>query len=351
MANRIKRSAALFKSSWQVLQQHRSLLLLPIVSTITTLVVVASFAVPVITTIALDKDLQKEMVASASMAEAQSSSGDSSMGERSMERTSDVDSDPQAAGSGPGGATDGQSGVSSAWMATGYVYLALFYLATSFVVIFFNAALVGAANEHFSGQPSGLMVGIRVAARRIPLIFLWTLVASTVGMILRLISERSGLIGKIVIALIGVVWAIATYFAIPVIVIEGTGPFRAISLSASTIKKTWGETLVLAVGFGLVGVVIGLFGIGCLVLGAIVVGAGAGGAGQGSMPLELLGALIVVVGIAVLVAWAIVAGTLKGIAQTALYRFASTGEVPDGFQREHLEAAFQHKTRRSFGLG
>ena len=61
MANRIKRSAALFKSSWQVLQQHRSLLLLPIVSTITTLVVVASFAVPVITTIALDKDLQKEM--------------------------------------------------------------------------------------------------------------------------------------------------------------------------------------------------------------------------------------------------------------------------------------------------
>ena len=349
MAHRIKRSAALFKSSWQVLQQHRSLLLLPIVSTITTLVVIVSFAMPVLATIAFDDDLRKEIEVSADTAAAQSTSADRTPQDRAIDAIP-TDASPSTVAKTADTITS-EEGVSQTWKATGLVYLGIFYLVTSFVVIFFNAALVAAANEHFSGQPSGLMVGIRVAARRIPLIFLWTLVASTVGMILRLISERSGLIGKIVIALIGVVWAIATYFAIPVIVIEGTGPFRAISLSASTIKKTWGETLVLAVGFGLVGVVIGLFGIGCLVLGPIVVGAGAGGAGQGSMPLELLGALIVVVGIAVLVAWAIVAGTLKGIAQTALYRFASTGEVPDGFQREHLEAAFQHKTRRSFGLG
>ena len=37
MPGRIKRSAALFKSSWAVLKTHRSLLLLPIISSLATL--------------------------------------------------------------------------------------------------------------------------------------------------------------------------------------------------------------------------------------------------------------------------------------------------------------------------
>lgn len=349
MANRIKRSAALFKSSWQVLQQHRSLLLLPIVSAVTTLIVVASFAVPVVAAIAFDDDLRNEIQVSAAAAAAESANADQPQADAS---TAAIATDPTPPVDEDGAATDtsGQ-GVSQAWQATGIGYLAIFYLVTSFVVIFFNAALVAAANEHFNGRPSGLMVGIRVAASRLPAIFLWTVVAATVGLVLRMISERSGLVGKIVIALVGVVWSIATYFAIPIVVIEGTGPFRAIGRSASTIKKTWGETLVLAVGFGIIGLFVGLLGIGALVGGVIVVVAGATSTGQGSLPLELLGATIALAGIVILVAWSILAGTLKGITQTALYRFASTGEVPDGFTREHLEAAFQSKKRKSLGLG
>ena len=61
MANRIKRSAALFKSSWAVLKTHRSLLLLPVLSSIVTLVVVASFIAPVVTTVMLNENLRNEI--------------------------------------------------------------------------------------------------------------------------------------------------------------------------------------------------------------------------------------------------------------------------------------------------
>ena len=116
-----------------------------------------------------------------------------------------------------------------------------------------------------------------------------------------MISERPGLIGKIVIALVGVAWSIATYFAIPVVVIEGTGPFRAIGRSASTIRKTWGEALVIAVGFGHVQRLVGLVGSPSSSAVASPSRSGPVG-GRGSLPLELLGATIALVGVVILVA-------------------------------------------------
>ena len=179
MANRIKRSAALFKSSWQVLRQQRSLLLLPIVSAVTTLLVVASFAVPVVATLAFDDDLREEMQVSAYAAGAEATDADPPREDPSAAAAA-TDATPPVTGEAPG-TPPSEQGVSKAWQATGAAYLAIFYLATSFVVIFFNAALVAVTSEHFQGRPSGLMIGIRVAAGRMPVIFLWTVVAATVG--------------------------------------------------------------------------------------------------------------------------------------------------------------------------
>ena len=53
---------------------------------------------------------------------------------------------------------------------------------------------------------------------------------------LRMISERSGNLGRIVTSLVGLAWNLATYLVVPVLVIEGVGPVEAIKRSAGLLK-------------------------------------------------------------------------------------------------------------------
>ncbi|MDG2131952.1 MAG: DUF6159 family protein [Phycisphaerales bacterium] len=328
MAGRIQRSSALFKASWSVLREDKTLLLFPILSSLASLVVIASFAIPVVTLLTTDETLRNEVI--------------TTMNEASQSNQSDqADQSPSeaAAASTEAGGTD-DAVIPEGWEIAGYAYLFAFYFVTSFVVIFFNAALIAAANERFQGRPTGVGAGISVALKRLPQILGWTLVATTVNLILRAIEERVGLVGKIIVGLIGVGWAIAIYFAVPAVVLEGVGPIGAIKRSGQTIRKTWGESLAIAVGFGLAGIVISILGIALLVGGGIAIAAAAGG---GSAIGMTGGIVIAVCGVVVLVGWAILSGTLRGITQTALFRFATDGTVVSGFDQHDLEVAFQHK--------
>ena len=317
MAGGIQRSSALFKASWSVLREDKTLLLFPILSSLASLVVIASFAIPVVTLLTTDDTLRNEVI--------------------STINETPQSSEAAAASTDPGGDA---SPIPEGWEIAGYIYLFAFYFVTSFVVIFFNAALIAAANERFQGRPTGVGAGLGVALKRLPQILGWTLVATTVNLILRAIEERVGLVGKIIVGLFGVGWAIAIYFAVPAVVLEGVGPIGAIKRSGQTIRKTWGESLAIAVGFGLAGIVISVLGIALLVGGGIAIAAAAGG---GSAIGMTGGILIAVCGVVVLVGWAILSGTLRGITQTALFRYATDGTVVSGFDQHDLEVAFQRK--------
>ena len=331
MAGRIQRSSALFKASWSVLREDKTLLLFPILSSLASLVVIASFAIPVVTLLTTDETLRNEVI---TMMNEASQSNQSDQADQADQSPSEA-----AAASTEAGGTD-DAVIPEGWEIAGYAYLFAFYFVTSFVVIFFNAALIAAANERFQGRPTGVGAGISVALKRLPQILGWTLVATTVNLILRAIEERVGLVGKIIVGLIGVGWAIAIYFAVPAVVLEGVGPIGAIKRSGQTIRKTWGESLAIAVGFGLAGIVISILGIALLVGGGIAIAAAAGG---GSAIGMTGGLVIAVCGGVVLVGWAILSGTLRGITQTALFRFATDGTVVSGFDQHDLEVAFQHK--------
>ena len=92
-------------------------------------------------------------------------------------------------------------------------------------------------------------------ARRLGAIFLWSLLTGTVGLVLNTIQQRAGLLGGIVVRAIGMAWQIVTWLAVPVIVVEGTGPVTSLKRSAHLFRQTWGENLIGQVGFGLVGFV------------------------------------------------------------------------------------------------
>ena len=143
-------------------------------------------------------------------------------------------------------------------------YLVFLYLASMFLGTFFNVAFYNEILAALSGQPVSVGRGLRFAMTRLKAILMWSLLAGIVGLVIKALEERFGLIGRIVMRLIGVAWSVASVFAVPIIVRdeEATNPVQTLKKSADILRRTWGEALI-----GYVGV---SFASGVIVLGSLV---------------------------------------------------------------------------------
>lgn len=136
--------------------------------------------------------------------------------------------------------------------ATAYLLIFLFYFVNYFIVVFFNMALIHCTRLYFKGEEATVRKGLEFSISRIGTIFSWALFAGTVGTILRIIQEEAGWIGKIVTSVLGIVWSIATFFVVPVIAYEDLGPIAAFKRSSQLMKQKWGESLAGTFSFGLI---------------------------------------------------------------------------------------------------
>jgi hypothetical protein len=144
--------------------------------------------------------------------------------------------------------------------AIGLIFL--FYLVNYFIVVFFNMALIHCTKMYLEGEEVEISAGIQFSMSRLGAILSWAAVAATVGTILKVVQERAGNIGKILVGLLGMAWSILTFFVVPVIAYENVGPFKAIARSKDLIKQKWGEGLGAGFSFFLVN----LAGFACVVL-------------------------------------------------------------------------------------
>lgn len=271
--SRIANSFALARSSWHVLKADKELILLPIISGIASMIVAATFIVPIFFT-------------------------------------------------GGGGERTGSS----------LLVLLLMYFVLAYITIFFNAALVSAANERLEGGDPTIGSAIRGAARRAGKIVPWALLSATVSVILRAIEERVGLIGQLIVGALGLAWSVLTFLVLPIIVIEGSGAGAAFKKSGSLLRNTWGENLAAQVGMGLVGFLLILPGVAVILLGI-----SAGGT---------IAAVAVLIGVIWIIVAAASVAALSAIYQTALYHFAVAGSVPSGyFDQNAMQMAFRRKRR------
>ena len=210
----------------------------------------------------------------------------------------------------------------------------LFYLSQYFVIFFFNAALVGAARIRLDGGTPTLADGFRLAAARWPQILGYAAIAATVGMLLRAIEERAGLIGRWIAGLLGFAWTVATFLVVPVLVNEDLGPVDAIKRSADLLKRTWGENLI---GNGGVGLVFGLILLLWILLdGGLVVLA----VNAQSNAAAVIAIALGVVGLLLL---GLVQSALQGVYAAALHRYAESGDAGAGFDRALVADAFRIK--------
>ena len=198
-----------------------------------------------------------------------------------------------------------------------------FYVVSYAVAFFFQAALVAGACQRLAGGDPTLSSALGAAGRRIGPILMWAIVAATVGTILRAIQERSELVGKIVAGLLGSAWSLLTFFMVPVLVMEADGVGSSMKRSASLFKKTWGETLTGSLGFGLLGFLLAL----PITLVAFLVG-------------QIHPLAGVALGVLLLALLSVLMSALQGMFVATLYRYATDGDVPEGYSTKQMEAVF-----------
>ena len=215
------------------------------------------------------------------------------------------------------------------WMILAVVGYALTYIA-----IFFNVALVCAADERMSGGDPTVRSALSDASRHALAIAPWALVSVVAALILRVLRERAGIVGRIAARILGFAWGVLTYLVLPVLILEGLTVREAIARSKDLLVKTWGEAASGEVGMSLVTFVALLAGVPFALL--------IGGGGQ---PGWVLLAVILFVVWVLLVS--VVMGALNMVFRVAIYRYAADGETPAEFEGLDLEGIFGPGGRRS----
>jgi hypothetical protein len=160
----------------------------------------------------------------------------------------------------------------------------------TYVTIFCGVALACMLDGH----PMDVSAAWRAAAQRGAVILAWTVLACTVGLLLRVIEQS---LPRIVVVLIDVSWALLTVFAIPVLAYEQLGPIATFRRSGALLRQRWGEQIGGAVGIGIASGLLALPCIVVIVLGLLVDGvAGLLLVGLGAVSLLVLSAAQVAVG-------------------------------------------------------
>jgi len=277
----IGRTWNLARLSWGVLQKDKELVLFPLLSFVTIAFIVAAFAAIAYSTGSFDR-LDAAMNAE------------------------------------PGVRSESQVTIGD---VTLYV---LGFVAVTFTVIFFNAALVAAAIERLRGGDPNVGSGLRAVMPQIHNILGWAIISASVGLILQALRNRTdNMLGRIALSLVGGIWAYMTFFVVPVLVVRGVGPVEAIKQSSSLFKRTWGEQVTANFGFGI------------FYLLAVVVAV---------LPAALLFGIHPIAGLIVgvpLVALAMGAvQATEGIFKAALYEYAAEGVVPQGFEGADLGSSY-----------
>ncbi len=276
----IGRTWNLARLSWRVLMKDKELVLFPILAFLSVAIIIGLFFLAALATGAIDR-----------------------------------------LGTGLNG--DAPAGEESVTIPDIVLYLTTLVL-ISYAVIFFNAALIAAAIERLRGGDPNVASGLKAVVPHMHNILGWAVISATVGLILQALRSRTdNMLGRIAISLAGGVWAYMTFFVVPILVVRGVSPFRAIKDSASLFKRTWGEQVTSNFGFGLFYILASLIAI---------------------IPAAVLFAIHPIAGLVVgipLVALAVGAvQATEGIFKAALFEYAAEGLTPEGFESADLGASY-----------
>lgn len=222
-----------------------------------------------------------------------------------------------------------------------YILIFITYFGLAFIATFFNVCVVYTTKVRFEGGNATFGESLRFGFSRVGLIARWSLLAASVGLLLRVLDNLAARLGKvgqivagILISLIGMAWSIVTIFVVPVLVYEGLGPIDAVKKSTQAIKKTWGESLVKSIGLGLMQ----------FLAFVILIILSAGLTYALMMQFQEAGLIAgIVIGAVLLLLAGLIFNVASTIFNTALYVYANEQIVAADFKEEVIKGAFRSK--------
>lgn len=214
--------------------------------------------------------------------------------------------------------------------STEYVALLLVSWLTMFVAtavgVFFQVALLSAVFAYLDGTQVSIGTALGLAGRRLGTILAWSMLAATVGLLLRTLRER-GIAGLILSLVATIGWAVASFFVVPIIAVEALTPGAALRRSTELVRQTWGPSARATLRYGLVYFLALLPGLAVLALAFLSLGH------PGAIQLVLIALAVVYLCVA-----GIVLSALGVVVRGVLYRYASGRPVP-GVDSSTLAAA------------
>lgn len=205
----------------------------------------------------------------------------------------------------------------------------VFYLIVSIITVFWNAAIIASAYERLTaGTNPSFSYGIGQAMKCLPQIFIWGLIAGTVGLFIQILEGLANnddsppplrLVAGIASFIIGVAWWILTFFVVPLIVLERASVFDSMGRSPELFRGTWGEDVASHIGTGL------LMTLCIFILTAI------------SVPIMMIGDVGLVLGLVILAVGVLFAvlffSTVEAVNRASLFYYAKTGQAPPMAQK------------------
>jgi hypothetical protein len=223
----------------------------------------------------------------------------------------------------------------ASWKSWGTIFL--FYFCLNFIIFYFNAALVHCCLFRLRGIPVNLFHGLLAATRRLPQLLAWSVVSATVGLVIRIVERAGRHQGQsrryFLIQIFGVLWSVATYFIVPVLVIERVGPLKAFKRSVKVLTRTWGDQIEGRVGIDFCAFPIWLIGF-------VMLGFGI----KAGVTTSSINPVLVGLGILWLLTTALIHSTLDTVLLSALYLYSTQDEIPAQWEAAQMEQAFYART-------
>ena len=198
--------------------------------------------------------------------------------------------------------------------------------AVSFVLEVVSGAVVAAAVLRAEGRSATAREALRIAWSRRRQLFAWALLSTLVGAVIRML-ERLGLGGVLAAMTLNLGWAVATVFATPVIVVEGTMPAATVRRSAGLVRRHFTVTLISSLTMAIPWILLGIGSVTLAVAGGLTVAFSTG------VTAISVGVVLLVVGTIGFCFVAAVSSALSAYLETFLYRYAVGLPVPGVDQR------------------
>lgn len=203
--------------------------------------------------------------------------------------------------------------------------------AASFLSVYFGVALAAAAARVLDGEPATIADGLAVARTRVGPVAAWALMVVTVNLVLAFIRERAGVAGDVIAGVAGVAWGLVTFLVIPIIALEGLGPWQAVKRSGALFRQRWGEQITGNLAIGAVFALLGL--VPAVAIGTI----------GWILDDDIARGILFGVALVLVVVTIILARTASSVFAVALYRYASGQGSTGPFSEEDLRDSVQRR--------